>query len=378
MQCQSFHTMILAQNTENGKKRVVNDYGLSLFSAVLREAKWASPNLPRAIRRLRDRMPPRNCRRQDGAASGSGRGRVAGGQLTLMAEISGCFGAGIAMLERWCYTRYLGGDSLVLRNNKSRGGSSFNKETPSMADAYLSHFWRGEFCFKQGWYDEAIASYNKAIDLDPDFAVAYRARGEAYHKKKEHGKAIADQSKAIDLDPRFADAYRWRGITYARTGEFDKAIADQSKAIELNPGFADAYVGRGDAYIEKGESDKAIADYGKAIELNSSNADAYVGRGLAYVKRGERDKALAEFNKAVEADSSHAWAYLGRGVIYGEQRKYDYAIESLTQTIRLGKHNSVLAKAYFERGRAFEAAGNRKGAKKDFKKARALVRKMGR
>ncbi|MDA8002548.1 MAG: hypothetical protein MPL62_14815 [Alphaproteobacteria bacterium] len=69
MQCQSFHAVILAQNTENGKKRVGNDYGLSLSPAVLREADWAKPTLPSAMRRFRGRTPPRNCRRQDGAAS---------------------------------------------------------------------------------------------------------------------------------------------------------------------------------------------------------------------------------------------------------------------------------------------------------------------
>ena len=62
-------------------------------------------------------------------------------------------------------------------------------------------------------YSEAIADYDKAIELDPNFALAYMNRGKAKAELKQYSEAIADYDKAIELDPNFALAYTNRGVT---------------------------------------------------------------------------------------------------------------------------------------------------------------------
>ena len=60
-------------------------------------------------------------------------------------------------------------------------------------------------------YDEAIASYTKAIELDPTNPVYYSNRAAAYSSKASHDEAVLDAEKAIEVDPSFIKAYHRLG-----------------------------------------------------------------------------------------------------------------------------------------------------------------------
>src|SRR6266571_2494691 len=131
-------------------------------------------------------------------------------------------------------------------------------------------------------YEEALAAYDRAIQLDPNSALAYYNRGNAYYDLREYQKAIADFDRAIQLDSSDAKAYGNRGIAYKNLREYQKAIADYSCAIDLNPNYVWAIENRGYAYRELKEYQKAIADYDRAIQLDPNDALAYTSRGVAY------------------------------------------------------------------------------------------------
>ena len=183
---------------------------------------------------------------------------------------------------------------------------------------------RGIRSYDLGEYENAILSYEKAINLKPDYAIAYYNRGCVNTKLGESERAIADYSKAIELKPDLAEAYNNRGYTYKKIGESEKAIADYSKAIELKPDLAEVYNNRGNAYDRLGESEKAIADYSKAIELKPDYAEAYYNRGVTYRKLGESEEAIADYSKAIELNPKDKEAYEARAKVYyslGEEEK---------------------------------------------------------
>lgn len=55
---------------------------------------------------------------------------------------------------------------------------------------------------KKGKYDEAIAEFDKAIELNPNFAEAYKNRGISFYHMEENKCAISDFSKAKELNPK--------------------------------------------------------------------------------------------------------------------------------------------------------------------------------
>ena len=104
-------------------------------------------------------------------------------------------------------------------------------------------------------------------DCDPK-AASHLKQGDAYVEQGDFDDAIAEYSKAIQLDAKCAEAFFSRGLVYARDkGQFDKAISDFTETIRLDPKYAEAYGKRGLAYEEKGETAKAQSDFNKAMEL---------------------------------------------------------------------------------------------------------------
>ena len=67
-------------------------------------------------------------------------------------------------------------------------------------------------------FDQAIAEFNKDIELNPRDALAYSNRGAAFLEKDQYDQAITDLNKAIELNPRLAIAYSNRGFVYIKKG----------------------------------------------------------------------------------------------------------------------------------------------------------------
>jgi tetratricopeptide (TPR) repeat protein len=121
------------------------------------------------------------------------------------------------------------------------------------ADKYAQE---GVAYFQQQKYDEAIASYQKAINLDPKAAGVYNLLGMAYRFKYNQlgnpefrEKEITAFRRALEVDPNFWVAMINLGATYYYMGEKAKAAPLFKKALELNP-----------THPEKAEIEKLIVE----------------------------------------------------------------------------------------------------------------------
>ena len=78
--------------------------------------------------------------------------------------------------------------------------------------------------------------------MDPQYAEAYFFRALIFGREKDYDNAIADFEKFVELDPSHPDAkmalagiYAARGADFGLKKDYDKAIADIERAIELDP-----------------------------------------------------------------------------------------------------------------------------------------------
>lgn len=175
----------------------------------------------------------------------------------------------------------------------------------------VDFFSRGNAHSNKGQYDQAIADFSKAVEINPRFAEAYYNRGNAYRAKREYKEAILNYTKAIEINPtNDMAAYQNRGHIYIVIGEYDRAISDFNKAIEINPRLAEPYNNRGCANRFKAEYNylrklpyrdsvrRAIMDFNKALEIRPSYPEAYYNRAIAYYLEGEYNKAWADVHRA--------------------------------------------------------------------------------
>jgi tetratricopeptide (TPR) repeat protein len=109
--------------------------------------------------------------------------------------------------------------------------------------------------------DEAIAAFQRAIDLNPKVAYPHNGLGNVYHSLGRHDEAIAAFQRAIDLDPKDAAPCNGLGNLYADLGRHDEAIAAYQRAIDLDPKVAYPHNGLGNVYQSLGHIGGARAGY---------------------------------------------------------------------------------------------------------------------
>ena len=73
-----------------------------------------------------------------------------------------------------------------------------------------------------GKYEQALADFDRAIDLDEKMAWAIAERGETYRLMEKYELALADFDRAIDLDEKMAWAIASRGETYRLMEKYER------------------------------------------------------------------------------------------------------------------------------------------------------------
>jgi tetratricopeptide (TPR) repeat protein len=229
-------------------------------------------------------------------------------------------------------------------------------------DAY-SHNGLGNVYSDLGNYDEAIAAYQRAIELgrlnDHELAVVHNGLGNVYRALGNYDEAIAAYQRAIQLDPKYASPHNGLGNVYSDLGNYDEAIAAYQRAIQLDPKFAYPHNGLGNVYRALGNYDDAIAAYQRAIQLDPKFAYPHNGLGNVYYALGNYDEAIAAYQRAVQLDPKFAYPHNGLGNVYYRLGNYDEAIAAYQRAIQLdpkyaAPHNG-LGNVYYRLGNYDEA-----------------------
>lgn len=157
------------------------------------------------------------------------------------------------------------------------------------------------------------------------------------------------------------DAYH-RGLERYNAGDMSGAVAAFARTIELDPRFAQAYHNRGIAYLQLRNYQAALADLSRSIELNPAEAAAYGARGGAH--RGLRmfREAIADHTRAIELRPT-AEEHYNRGLAYEEAGNAELALADYTRAIEL---NPRFALAYATRGLLLLRQGKDAEAQSDF------------
>jgi tetratricopeptide (TPR) repeat protein len=96
--------------------------------------------------------------------------------------------------------------------------------------------------------------------------------GSEFLEKEKYNEAIACYTKAIELNPNFADAYYGRGNAFYCLEKYETALECFEQAVTLYPDFVDVYLNLGSAYLKKKNINKAIEFLRKAAQLGNKSA----------------------------------------------------------------------------------------------------------
>ncbi len=262
-----------------------------------------------------------------------------------------------------------------------------NAPAPKDEDALLKRAWE---YFTMDKYDDALNDLNALIELNPK-AGMYVLRAKIYEKLGDNENALADYDKAIELKPDYSSAYENRQLLlnkmhpdrkpvdifdlmsqaddFNENGNYERAINVYTEILEAEPNYQDAWFRRGNTYFNLRQYERAIADYDKAVELKPNDASAYNNRGVAYENLKQYERAIADYTKAVELNPKDKLYLKNRGDGYRALKNYSHAIEDYTQVLNLDPKNQ---KAYFYRAWCYDDLGDYSKALDDLNKVLKL------
>ena len=148
-----------------------------------------------------------------------------------------------------------------------------------------------------GAYRDAMASFDRSIQIWPHAANPYLQRGSAHQILGESDAALADFNRALDLDPELAQAHTGRGTIYRDRGDLKAALAEFAASLHMEPTVS-AYYERGHTYESLGEHRKAIDDYDRGIALMPEAPFLYRARSFARRNLGDIAGYQADRDKA--------------------------------------------------------------------------------
>ena len=186
-----------------------------------------------------------------------------------------------------------------------------------------------------GRHEEALARFDKALAIKDDYSLAWNNRGGALANLERYEEAIASYDKAIEFKPDFYGVWNNRGIALGNLERLEDAIASFDKALEFKPDYHHAWNNRGIALDKLERFEEAIASYDKAIEFKPDYHHAWNNRGIALMYSGQYEEAIASYDKALEIkpDDAHPWSM--RGLVLSRIGRYDKALANHDKALKL-------------------------------------------
>lgn len=127
-------------------------------------------------------------------------------------------------------------------------------------------------------YQEVIAAYRTAVELDPTSVGALVNLGTVYFHLKSWRQAEAYYKQALEVDPTYALAHFNLGNLYDELHDRPKALAHYLMAVKLNPRYADAHYNLALLYQSAGQILRAVRHWKAYLKLDSDSPWAAVAR----------------------------------------------------------------------------------------------------
>lgn len=206
------------------------------------------------------------------------------------------------------------GFALQKLNHYTEALANFEKAielNPQNNDANLG---KGETLLKLNRNEEALIVFTTLIGLNATSDSIQYGKGKALYKLMRYAEALPFFTEAIRLNPENAEAHQLQGWIFYKLERNIEAAAAFSAAIDLVSTNAENYFGRGLALAGLHQYTESLAALAESLHLNTNNADVYAAKGCILLVLGRYEDALATFNKALEIDPDNAESQIGKGM----------------------------------------------------------------
>lgn len=197
------------------------------------------------------------------------------------------------------------------------------------------HIYLGDFFTGIGRQDQALASYQRATELNTGSVIArdkllshYLDAGKTaeaermiqdilgknksdligrfFNARLSLLKGNADEAiplfqSVVKDEPQLASGHHFLGVAFMKKHQVAQARAALTEAVKLSPGTPESRTALAELLLAQGETDMALEHAGAALQLNPRNVQAALITGDAYLRKGDYSKSKQVYQAIAKA-----------------------------------------------------------------------------
>ncbi|MCS6835619.1 MAG: tetratricopeptide repeat protein [Anaerolineae bacterium] len=221
----------------------------------------------------------------------------------------------------------------------------------------------GERQYRNGDQEGAIATYQRALELDPNNPVFYQRLGYIFTQQNKFAQAEQYYERAIGLERDFAPAIAGLGFVYRRMGDgeqdkmrqsqlYNQAESHLLRALNLSERLLDEdgepwWGVLGGLYRRRGQIDQAIYAYHKVTQIAPNSSYGFGNLALLYMKKNDREAMLKTYRHVeriaeteIRSKAGNFWGYADLIVARFALGKSEQALDNLPIAIGVAPTNA--------------------------------------
>ncbi|MEW5682267.1 MAG: tetratricopeptide repeat protein [Pseudomonadota bacterium] len=197
----------------------------------------------------------------------------------------------------------------------------------------------GDLYRVSGQYDEAMARYEQALQVNPRWVDALSGKALVLSASGNKPQAEQQFKLAIELEPGYWHNYMLYGGFLYETGQFSLAARHFERAAQLKPGSTDVLNSLAAAWFFSGQFSQAITAWQQVVDLSPA-ALSFSNLGTAYYFHGDYVKAEQLYRQALSnsSDDYTIWTNLA-DVLDVQIERQQEALPLYEKALQLAQRN---------------------------------------
>jgi protein O-mannosyl-transferase len=209
----------------------------------------------------------------------------------------------------------------------------------------------GEAIYKLGRTTEAIAHFERVLQIEPNEPMAHASLGTALLRIGQTSMAVDHLQKSLEIEPKQASVHSSLGVALLEIGRLEESLAHLQAATKIDPKNGEAHYNLGNTLLQLGRANEAVAEYERALRIDSNDTQAL--NNIAWILATWPDPLTRDGTKAVmlaeRADSlTHGESPIISATLaagYAEADRFADAIKTAQRALQLAIAEGNVARA---------------------------------
>jgi tetratricopeptide (TPR) repeat protein len=232
---------------------------------------------------------------------------------------------------------YEKGKALRVAQKYEEAIATFDKAIQNKPDYYEAWFEKGLTFESLKQTERALVCFNKALKISPNHDsawICWYGVGASQFSLKRYEEALESYKQSIKINSEHYLVWHYTALVLNQLELYEEALEYYSKVIVLKPDFAQAWTHRGCTLIDLESYEEGIISCERAIELEPQDPGAWTekGRALNYLKK--HCEALECYKQAIQLQS-YCLAWFGQAKVLEDMQRYEDALQSYHEVAQM-------------------------------------------